>query len=169
MCLLWSLGNTTCNTFANRHQNHHMRRIYMYNNLFICLWFFVQLENFSLISRPHHCRRRAANIDLYLVLMVIKQWGFFNVPHLLWHGASVYNGHIRGPVTLTPKCRAFSRGAVTTCFYDLGLSRLGFKHPIFHLQGKRYKPIRHRRDRIYNKEHSLCLWTFWQLHASYRD
>ena len=26
---------------------------------------------------------------------------FFIVPHLLWHGVSVYNDHIRGPVTLT--------------------------------------------------------------------
>ena len=30
------------------------------------------------------------------------QWVFFHVPHLLWHGAPVYNGHLRGPVTLTP-------------------------------------------------------------------
>ena len=35
-------------------------------------------------------------------LISIEQWGFFSVPHLLWHGASVYNGHHRGPVTLTP-------------------------------------------------------------------
>ena len=34
--------------------------------------------------------------------MDIEQWGFFSVPHLLWHVASIYNGHIRGPVTLTP-------------------------------------------------------------------
>ena len=27
---------------------------------------------------------------------------FFNVPHLLWHGASIYNGHLREPVALTP-------------------------------------------------------------------
>ena len=26
-------------------------------------------------------------------------------------------------------CRAFSSGAVTNCFYDLGLWRLGFEHP----------------------------------------
>ena len=32
----------------------------------------------------------------------IEQWGFFSVPHLLWHWASVYNGHLRGPVTLVP-------------------------------------------------------------------
>ena len=33
--------------------------------------------------------------------MAIEQWEFFNVPHLLGHEASVYNGHLRGPVTLT--------------------------------------------------------------------
>ena len=27
---------------------------------------------------------------------------FFSVPHLLWHGASVYNGHLRRPVALIP-------------------------------------------------------------------
>ena len=54
--------------------------------------------------------------------MVIEQWGFFNVPHPLRHGPTVYNGHLRWPMTLT--CwRAFDSGAVTTCFYDLGLSR----------------------------------------------
>ena len=35
--------------------------------------------------------------------MAIEQWGFFSVPHLhvLWLGASVYNGHFRVPVTPT--------------------------------------------------------------------
>ena len=28
--------------------------------------------------------------------------GEVSVPHLLWHGAFVYNGHLRGPVTLIP-------------------------------------------------------------------
>ena len=27
---------------------------------------------------------------------------FFSVPHLLWQGSSVYNGHLRGHVALTP-------------------------------------------------------------------
>ena len=35
-------------------------------------------------------------------LMVIEQWGFLSVPHRLWHRASVYYGHLRGPVTLSP-------------------------------------------------------------------
>ena len=71
--------------------------------LFVYLGIIVPVENFSLIERRHHFRWRATNFDLSSALMVIKQWGFFSVPHLLWHGASVYNGHLRGPVTLTPK------------------------------------------------------------------
>ena len=31
--------------------------------------------------------------------MAIEQWGFFSMPHLLRHGASVYNSHLWGPVT----------------------------------------------------------------------
>ena len=42
------------------------------------------------------------NFYLCLALMSIEQWGYFSVPHLLWHGASIYNGQLRGPVTLTP-------------------------------------------------------------------
>ena len=70
-------------------------------DLFVCLGFFVSIENFSLIWRRHFCRWRAANFDLCLALMVIEQWRFFSVPHLLWHGASVYNGHLRGHMTFT--------------------------------------------------------------------
>ena len=33
--------------------------------------------------------------------MVIEQWGFFSMPHLLWHGASFYNGHLQESVTAT--------------------------------------------------------------------
>ena len=54
------------------------------------------LGEFFFWTRPH-CRGRVANVDLCSSLMVIDQWGFFGVPHLLWHGASVYNGHLRGP------------------------------------------------------------------------
>ena len=37
-------------------------------------------------------------------------------------------------------CWAFDSGAVTTCFNDLGLSRLGFEHPTFRLRGEHSKP-----------------------------
>ena len=70
--------------------------------MFVCLGFIVPVENLSTIWRRHHYRWRAANFDLCSALMAIEQWGFFSVPHLLWHGVSVYNGHLQGPVTLTP-------------------------------------------------------------------
>ena len=70
--------------------------------LFVCLWVFVPFESFSLIWRRHNCRWRAANFYLCSALMAIEQWGFFSVPHVMWHGASVYYGHLRGHVTLTP-------------------------------------------------------------------
>ena len=62
----------------------------------------VPLANFSLIWRRHHYRRRAPNFNLYSAIMAIEQWKFISIPHLLWHGASVYNAHLRGPVTLKP-------------------------------------------------------------------
>ena len=69
--------------------------------LFVCFGFIVPLEKFSLLWRRHHYRWTAANFDLCLALMAIEHWGSLSVPHLLWHGASVYNGHLRGPVSLT--------------------------------------------------------------------
>ena len=38
----------------------------------------------------------------------------------IWSSPRTRNTHIC--------CRAFGSGTVTTCFYDLGLSRLGFEH-----------------------------------------
>ena len=70
--------------------------------LFVCFGIFVQLENCSLKWRHHHYQWRAAHFDLCRALMAIELWQIFSVPNLLWHGTSVYNGHIQGPVTLTP-------------------------------------------------------------------
>ena len=91
--------------------------------LFWCLLVCLTLENFSLIWKRHNYRWRALNFDLHSALMAIEQWGFFIVPHLLWHGASVYNGLSPRTRDIHTCCRAFGSGAVTTCFYDLGLSR----------------------------------------------
>ena len=49
-----------------------------------------------------------------------SQWEFFNVPHLLWHKLIVYNGHIRGPVTLTPVAERLAvELSLGTCFNDV--------------------------------------------------
>ena len=67
-----------------------------------CLVYNAPVKNFSLIWRRHHYRWRAANFDLCSALMVIEQWGFIRVSHQLWRSASLYNGHLRRSVTLTP-------------------------------------------------------------------
>ena len=57
---------------------------------------FVPLKNYSLIWRRYHYWWRATNLDIYSALMAIEQWEFFyNVPHVLWHGPTFYNGHLR--------------------------------------------------------------------------
>ena len=61
-------------------------------------------------------------------------------------------GHLLIMVRSSPRtrethtyCRACCSGAVTTCFNDIGLLRLGFEHPTFRLRGERSIPLRHRR------------------------
>ena len=97
-------------------------------NLYVCLFlFFVLLENFSLIWRRYHYRWRTANFDLCLAVMAIEQWGFFNMPHPLWHGPTLYTGHLRRwHVTLTP---AAERLAVELSLpvLTIGLSRPGME------------------------------------------
>ena len=44
----------------------------------------------------------SANFNLCSALKAIEQLGCFSVPSLLWHETSVYNGNLRGHVTLTP-------------------------------------------------------------------
>ena len=97
------------------------------------LWFYVPFENFLIIWRWHHYRWRASYFELYSALVVIEQGGFLSVSHLLWHGVSIYNGYLRGPVTLTPVAE---RG---------GLSRLRFEHPTSRKGGERSNGLRHRR------------------------
>ena len=76
----------------------------------------------------------------WLMLGIYSYWAarFLSVPHRLRHRTFVYNGHLRGPVTLTPIAERFAySGAITACFYDLDLSLLGFEHPTFRLRGQR--------------------------------
>ena len=54
--------------------------------------------------------------------------------------ASVYSGHLPGPVTLAPNAELC--GPTITCFKDLDLSRLGFEHPTLRLRGERSNLLR---------------------------
>ena len=62
--------------------------------------------------------------------LAIEQWGYFSVPHLLWHEASVYNGHLRGPVALA---LIAERIAVEPSYLFLRLRSAGIRTPILNL------------------------------------
>ena len=59
-----------------------------------------------------------ANFDLWSALMAIEQWGFFSVPHQLSHRASIYNGQLRGHMTLTPIAEPLAVELSLPVFYD---------------------------------------------------
>ena len=124
----------------------------------VCLlWsFYVPLENFSLTWRRHHFGWRTSYFDPCSAHMAIEQWGVFSVTNLLWHGIPFIKfvmsyfvccvKHQSSPRTCYTHtcCRAIGSGAVTTCYDDLGLSRLGFEHPAFRMLSERYYRLRHR-------------------------
>ena len=89
---------------------------------FVCLIFFVQLENFSLIWR-----RRLL-------------WSLSSEGSLNFCDTGQSSPRTRDIRTY---CRSFGTWTVTTCFYDLCLSQLIFEHPTIHLRGKRSSPLRH--------------------------
>ena len=71
-------------------------------SFFCCLGFIVPLEEFFAHMETSTLPAQGCEFYLFSALMAIEHWGFFSVPHLVWHGASLYNGHIREHVTLTP-------------------------------------------------------------------
>ena len=79
------------------------------NRVFVCLLGFFgggggsfdQLEIFFTHLRDVIITSEGLQILTCVRYLSIEQWGFFSVPHLLWHATSVYNGHLRGPVILT--------------------------------------------------------------------
>ena len=60
----------------------------------------------------HHCRWTATKIPPMLGSYGHWAMSFFNVSHLLWHGPTVYNGHLRGPLTLTPIAKRWAEELV---------------------------------------------------------
>ena len=71
-------------------------------SLFLFVLFWVLRPPREFFPHIEMYRRRASKVYLCSALMAIEQWGFLNVQHLQWHRTSVYNGHLRGLVTLTP-------------------------------------------------------------------
>ena len=95
---------------------------------------------FYFMWRRHHYRRKAAIFYICSAL-----WTQSSEGSLTCHGASVYNGYLRGPVTLTPIAERLAVELSLPLFYDLGLPQLGFEHPTFCLWGQRSNPLLHHR------------------------
>ena len=85
---------------------------------------------------------------------------YFNAMYLNLHKLKKYIihiDHLRGPMTLVSIFRAFGSEAVTTCFYDFGLSQLGFGNLTFHLRGERSNRLNHRRGQFCIRENFTCM------------
>ena len=97
--------------------------------LFVCLKFFVHSRIFYSLGDVTSAGKGVQIFTFARHLWPLSSDG--SLATLLWHGTSLYNG------------------AVTTCFNDLGLSRLGFEHPNFRLRGELSNPLRHRRTTLF--------------------
>ena len=116
---------------------------HVFDTFFLCL-FGVFRPTREFFTHFETSPWRAANFDLCSALIAIEQWGYLSVPFLLWHGASICNGHLRGSVRLIPIAERLAvELLITTCLNDLDLSRLRFEHPTFGF-GERSNPLRHR-------------------------
>jgi hypothetical protein len=83
--LLWTICWIGDNLFLLRMQKQSYLR------------FYVPLKNFSLIWGRHHCWWRAAKFRPMLGAHGLWAGGIFIVPHLLWHGTSVFLVSSEGP------------------------------------------------------------------------
>jgi hypothetical protein len=69
-----------------------------YRRLIDYLLFYIPLKNFSLALPVKSYPWRAAKFGLMLSAQTLnEQKGIFIVPHLLWHGASVFPNSSKGP------------------------------------------------------------------------
>ena len=116
----------------------------LYICLFVCLGLFVPLEIFSLIYRRLHYRWRADKFELCSALMAIEQWGFYSVAHLLWHGTFVYNGHLRGPVTLTLIAERLAVGLSLPVFFLLRSVAAGIRTSNLLLAGRTLRGLHNK-------------------------
>ena len=107
-----------------------------------CFGFLIPLEIFYFIWKRHHCRWRTAKFDLCSAFLAIKQWGLISLTHLLWHGASVYNSHLWGPVTLTPIAERLEVDLSLPVF-TISVAA-GIRTPNPRLRDERSNPYRHR-------------------------
>lgn len=119
-------------------------------SLFVLFVFFVTHKETSQLM--------VKGCKLILTYNALHLWPtsvLLSMPHLLWHGTSVYKLFIKvisqNP-WLSHLLPSIGGGAVTTYIKDLGLSQQGLKHQTFRLQGDCSNRLHHRRDLSYMKK-----------------
>ena len=118
---------------------------YVRDESFCLFGVFVPPENSPFIWRRHHYRWRAAQFDLCAALMTIEQLEFCGLPHLLWHGATVHNGHLRGPLTITPITERMTL-ELSLPIFTTKVCRDSDSNTQPSACGADANPLRHRRD-----------------------
>ena len=88
--------------------------------------------------------------------MPIEQWGFFSVPHVLWHEAYVYNGHLRKHVTLHLLSKVWQWGCLYL-FLQLGYVAAGIRKANLPLAGQHSNALRKRRGQ-FRWKWPICSW-----------
>lgn len=114
--------------------------------LFVCLGFHIHLKYALLI------------LILILILILVKGWRYWTLPGTSGHMAvMVFKGIcLKWIMVPWPQPQEVK---LSLLFYDLGLSRLGFKHPTYRKWGERssrlrrlppyQKPMQNLSDRTY--------------------
>ena len=131
------LESQVCSHIYNTTENSHKVC------LLVCLGVFIPFENFSIKWR----RQITITIEGLQILTFDRySWPLSRDCSLACH-TNCDMGHpfimvISEDLWHHTYCRAFSSGAVTTCIFDLGLSRLGFEHLTIRLQGERFIRLR---------------------------
>ena len=96
--------------------------------MFVCLMFFVLLENFSLIT--------GERLQILTYMYTRNSWSFSSEGSLAFH-TYFDTGYLF--------IRFISAAAVITCFNDVGLLRPVLENPTFLVRGERSNRLRHSR------------------------
>ena len=116
--------------------------------MFVCVCGFS--SNFSLIWNRHNAGGDGLQSLNYARHSLSLSSGSFLACHIK---CDTKNSLImvRGPVTLTPFAERLA-AELSSLFYDLYLSRLGFEHPNFRMLDERSNRLHHRRSSVKCKQ-----------------
>ena len=110
-----------------------------------------RLKIFKLL-RSNNFRNKRCQYRRLMVMCIVAYIVKFSITmHLCTDGLS------HPYLTLAPVAERLVVELFSICFYDLGLSGLGFQHPTFHMRGIRSSQLRHHCGQLWIKIEITCL------------